>query len=105
MLLERRQILEEIFKDIEPKQKKLVEPLIDEVIFQENQMRELKKLPFIRINPKDSSKQESTKAAKQYKDISQSYMNAIRILASLLHKDEGEEEDPVQKFLESRRNV
>ena len=90
MLLERRQILEEIFKDIEPKQKK---------------MRELKKLPFIRINPKDSSKQESTKAAKQYKDISQSYMNAIRILASLLHKDEGEEEDPVQKFLESRRNV
>lgn len=103
--MERRKILEDIFKDIDQNLKKLVEPLIDEVIFLEKQMSELKKLPFIRVHPKDPSKQETTKAAKQYKDLSQSYMNAIRILTSVLCKEETSEEDPVKKWLETRKDV
>ena len=42
---------------------------------------------------------------KLYKEFSQSYMNAIRTLCSLLHKVEGIEEDPVQEFLKGRNNV
>lgn len=98
----RRTELDIIFKDIDPNQKTLVNNLIDDVIFIEEQMSGLRKLPFIRVHPNDPSKQETTKAAKQYKELSQSYMNAIRILCSLLHKDEGAEDDPVQKFLEGR---
>lgn len=92
--------MDDIFKDIDSNQKTLVDNLIDDVIFLEEQMTYLKTLPFIRIHPKDNTKQEVTPASKQYKDLSQGYMNAIRILCALLHKDEGTEEDPVVKFME-----
>lgn len=100
--MSRRKELDEIFKDIDSNQKKLVDKLIDEVVFLEEQMKSLRSLPFIRVHPKDNSKQEVTKAAKQYKDFSQSYMNAIRILCSLLHKEEGGDDDPVQKLFGDR---
>lgn len=96
----RREQLDEIFKDIDPNEKSLVNNLLDEVVFLEKQMKYLKTLPFIRVHPKNPAIQETTKAAKQYKEFSQSYMNAIRILCSLLHKVEGEEEDLVSKFME-----
>lgn len=98
---DRRTELDQIFEEIDPNEKKLVDKLIDDVIFLEEQMKYLKTLPFIRVNPKNKAMQETTKAAKQYKEFSQSYMNAIRILCSLLHKVEGVEEDPVEKFMES----
>lgn len=97
----RKEILEEIFKEIDSNEKKLIDPLIDEVIFLENQMIELKKYPFIAFNPKNPAQQKKTEAAKLYKELSQSYMNAIRILCSSLHKVEGGDEDPVAKFMES----
>lgn len=97
----RRDELDNIFKDIDPNKKALVNKLIDDVIFLEEQMTYLKTLPFIRVHPKDKTRQETTKAAKQYKEFSQSYMNAIRILCSLLHKDEGGDDDPVAKFMET----
>lgn len=84
----RKEELDNVFKDIDANIKKLVNPLVEEVIFLEDKMTELKKLPFIRVNPKDFSQQKTTSAAKQYKECSQSYMNAIRILCSLLNKQD-----------------
>ncbi len=98
----RKEELKDIFKDVEENQKKLINPLIDEVIFMENEMNTLKKLPFIQVHPENPTKQRPTTAAKLYKECSQSYMNAIRILSSLLKKEEGEEEDPVKNFLKER---
>lgn len=98
----RREELNDIFKNIEENQKKLVNPLIDEVVFIEQQMKDLKKIPFIKIHPEDNTKQKQTTAAKQYKELSQSYMNAIRILSSLLKNEEGEESDLVEKFLKEK---
>ena len=40
-------------------------PLVDEIIFLEGQLEELKKLPFLRVNPKNNSQQKPTAAAKQ----------------------------------------
>ena len=97
----RKEILNEIFSEIDKNQKKLLGPLIDEVIFLEEQMSELKKLPFIIANPKNSAQQRKTEAAKLYKECSQSYMNAIRILCLLLRKSENGEDDPVAKFMEN----
>ncbi|MCQ2978222.1 MAG: hypothetical protein MJ245_00290 [Clostridia bacterium] len=99
--MSRAEELKEIFKDVDESQRKLIQPLIDEVIFLEVQMQNLKKLPFISTNPKNPNQQRKTEAAKLYKECSQSYMNAIRILCSLLHKGDGGEEDPVAKFMES----
>ena len=98
-LLERKEELTEIFKDIDENEKKLINPLIDEIVFFEEQMKYLKELPFLRVHPENSYKQESTKAAKQYKEISQSYMNAIRILCGLLNRKDNSAENELLERL------
>lgn len=98
--MNRRESLENIIKDIDPKLKVTISNLIDEIIFMEERMKELKKLPFIQIHPKDSSRQKLTSASKQYKDLSQSYMNSIRILISIVSKNDGStEDDPVSNWM------
>lgn len=98
--MSRKDELNDIFKDIDSNVKKLVDPLIDEIIFLEESMNNLKKLPFIRIHEKDPTKQKTTPAAKQYKEFSQSYMNAIRILCGLLNKTDNSAASELIKRLE-----
>ena len=95
----RKEELDEIFKDIDDSEKKLIDPLLLEVIFLEGQMKELKKMPFISVHPNNSSLQKKTEAAKLYKECSQSYMNAIRILCSLLSKVESSAQDELLRRL------
>ena len=95
----RRQTLNEIFKDIDENERKLIEPLLDEVIFLEVQMMDLKQMPFISIHPKNPALQKKTEAAKLYKECSQSYMNAIRILVGVLHKVDSSAQDDLLKRL------
>ena len=97
--MSRRDELNEIFKNVDDDQKKLVDPLLDEVVFLEEKMRELKKLPFVNVHPQNPALQKTTSAAKLYKECSQSYMNAIRILSSLLHKVESSAQDELLKLL------
>lgn len=98
--MSRREELKEIFKEVDENERRLVQPLIDEVIFLEVQMQDLKRLPFISIHPKNNALQKKTEAAKLYKECSQSYMNAIRILCSILHKVDSSAEDDLLKKLE-----
>ena len=92
--------LREIFENIEPEQRELVSRLISEVDYLERQMDEYKKLPFIRVHPDDPSRQKTTAAAKLYKEASQSYMNAIRILSGILRRTETSAADDLAKLLE-----
>ena len=96
----RREELNEIFKNVEENQRQLVSRLLDEVVFLEERMSELKKLPFVSVNPKNPAQQRMTPAAKLYKECTQSYMNAIRILCSLLHKIESSAQDDLLRLLE-----
>ena len=96
----RREELDEIFKNVEENQRQLVSRLLDEVVFLEERMSELKKLPFVSVNPKNAAQQRMTPAAKLYKECTQSYMNAIRILCSLLHKIESSAQDDLLRLLE-----
>ena len=97
--MERREELIVIFKDVDENTLSLILPLIDEVVFIEDMMHSLRKLPFIRVHPKNPSKQETTPAGKQYKEFSQSYMNAIRILCSILNKVDNNAENELLKKL------
>lgn len=97
----RKDELLNLFQSVDDGQKRLVDRLLDEVVFLENQMDELKALPFIRVCPDDMSKQKMTTAAKLYKESSQSYMNAIRILISILNKVETSAQDELLKLLEN----
>lgn len=101
--MERKDELINLFKDVDENQKKLVDRLVDEVVHIENELTMLKALPHIRVHPKDSSKQEMTPAGKLYKDMAAQYMNAIRILSSVLRGSAGDEYDPVAEFMEKMK--
>ena len=98
--MDRRQELEEIFRDVEETEKKLVDGLIGEVVYYEEQMRELKKLPFIAVHPKNPAMQKMTPAAKLYKEYATSYMNGLRILLNILRKVESTAQDELLRKLE-----
>lgn len=100
IFITRREILEDIFKDVDPNEKKLIDPLIEEVISLEKELEYYRSLPQISVHPNNSSLQKKTEAAKLRKECSQSYMNAIRILCSILHKVDSNAQDELLKRLE-----
>ena len=88
-----------IFEHIDEDEKELIGPLIEQVLFLEQRMSELQKLPFLKINPKNPMMQKVTPAAKLYKECMQSYMNAIRILLNTLRKIESSAADELLEHL------
>lgn len=84
--------------------KGLILPLIDDVVFLEARLQELRALPFLRIHPKDPSQQKPTPASRQYKELLQQYNNCIKILAGILRKDAAEEESPLRAYLAAMRD-
>ena len=99
MALNRREQLAAIFEDIDESDKVLIDKLIDEIVFLENKMQEVKEMPFISVHPKKPALQKLTPASRLYKECTQSYMNAIRILESIIKKDEVSEQDELLKRL------
>ena len=100
--MNRKQELLKIFEQVEDT-KGIILPMIDDVVFLEQQLDELRKLPFIRVNPKDTSMQKTTPAAKQYKELLQQYNNCIKILTGILRKDSPEEDSPLRAFINARK--
>ena len=96
---DRKSELLNIFASVDGGQRELVKKLIDEVVYLEGRMDELRQMPFIAVHPKNPNKQKTTPAAKQYKECSQSYMNAIRILVGILSKQEVDEAEDLEKRL------
>lgn len=76
--------------------------LVDEVIFLETQLADLKKLPFIRVNPKNPALQKATPASRQYKEMLQQYTNCIKTIARISGQDETEEDSPLRAWVKAR---
>ena len=100
---ERKEELLKAFEDMDD-MKAVVWPLIDDVVFLESRLVALRKLPFLRINPRDPSVQQTTPAAKQYKELLQQYNNCIKILCGVLRKGDLEEESPLRAFVRENLN-
>ena len=100
--MNRKDELLKIFDQIDDT-KGIIAPMIDDVVFLELRLQELRQLPFIRVNPKNPADQKPTPAAKQYKELLQQYNNCIKILTGVLRKDAPEEDSPLRAFLNSRR--
>ena len=86
----------------------LVKSVIDDVVFLEERLTELKVLPFIEINPKNPMKQRSTPASKLYKEFLQQYINCIKMIEYVIYKEkrlDGDEEteSPLREWF--RKNV
>ena len=100
--MERREELGKICEKLDPETLKLVSPLIDQLIFLEERLYFLKTLPFIVVKPDDNTKQRATPAYKQYKDLSQTYINALKVVNSALGIESETVESPLRKYMEER---
>lgn len=98
--MNRKKELANLFKGLD--EQNIIRPMIDDVVFLEDQLKELKKLPFIRVNPDNPAEQKPTAAAKQYKEFLQQYNNCIKILISVLNKNEVVEDSPLRQFLKEK---
>lgn len=74
-------------------------PLINEMVYLEDQLDELRELPKIKVHPSDPTKQKTTPAAKLYKEYLQQYTNIVRILMKATGADETEEESPLRRWM------
>ena len=91
--MEREKELLEIIERVDADKKAVLTPLIADIVYMEGSLQELRKLPFIRIHPKDMARQQVTPAAKQYKETMQAYLNAVKVVLTALYRNEGDGAD------------
>lgn len=100
---------EELVRIIPEESLDLVNSVLDDVVFLEERLTELKKLPFIEVHPRNPMKQRSTPAGKMYKEFLQQYINCIKMIEYVIYKDkrlDGEEaeESPLRKWFKENAN-
>lgn len=103
--MNRKEKLLKIFENVDEDKRVLVEQTIEEVLFLEERLIELKKYPFIKVHPTDITKQKSTAAGKQYKEFMQAYLNALKVLNAVVSRDVLGEEDEFDKWLKEAKGI
>ena len=79
-------------------------PLVDRLLFLEEQLEKLEKLPLIKVNPKNPEQQKTTPAAKMYKEYLQQYINAIKAIEKSTGTDDDETISPLREWVSKRAN-
>lgn len=69
IVINRKEELQKVFSELDESAKQIVFPMIDDVVFLEKQLAELKKYPFISINPANKAQQKATAARKTIQRI------------------------------------
>lgn len=93
---------EKLLNIIGKEHNELLIQLVDETIFLEDRLEELKQYPFIAVNPKNPMKQKATPASRQYKEMLQQYTSCIRVIARITGQDDTDEESPLRKWFRER---
>lgn len=99
--MSRKEELLSFFKDADEGKKLIVEQLIEEAVFLEAQMQELKRYPLIRFHPTNTNLQKITAAGKQYREMLQTYTNIIDKVCKYYSNEENDTSTPLREFLES----
>lgn len=92
--------LKNLFADIDKKERDLIDNLLFEVVYLEEEMEALRTKPFLNVHPKNPALVRQSPAAKLYKDCSHIYANYIRILLTALRKNDMSAQDELLKKLE-----
>lgn len=99
---------EEILKYIKenrPNDCVLLSQIVDDVVFLEERLSELRKLPLVEVHPSDKMKQRATPSAKLYKELLQQYNNCVKLIVLKTGGDESEEESPLRLYMKKRIEV
>lgn len=99
--LTRKEVLLKICAGLDENGKAATVRLIDEMLFLEDRLTELKRQPFLSINPKNPAQQRQTAAAKQYKELLQQYTNCVKILLKVTGGEAAEEESPLRTWIKA----
>lgn len=95
---------EELEKLIKPEELPKARFLVEEVLFIEARLAELRRLPFLKVDQANPMRQKATPAAKQYKELLQQYNNSLKLLFRISGDDaEAEGESPLRAWLKSRK--
>lgn len=83
------------------------ERLVDEICFIEDQLVDMKKLPFISVSPNNPALQKVTPAARIYKELLQQYTNSLKLLFRISGDigGEPESESPLRAWMRSRKEL
>ena len=100
--MSRTEELQNIFKDVDEGKRVIVDRLIDEAVYLEDRLTELKKYPHIKIHPTNPNLQKITAAGKQYRELLQTYTNLIRALERTFANEEQAEDDPIQMYFKMK---
>lgn len=93
----RKEELLKLFESMDSKE--LIIRSIDDMLFLECQLDELRKVPHIKYHPEHPEIQKRTEAGKLYKEYLQQYTNIIKTLISVLHKTDTEiDESPLRAY-------
>lgn len=96
---ERKAELLQVVKELDVPIQKSVSELLNRIVFLEEQLINLEKLPFIRVNPKNKAQQISTPASKQYVTLLQQYGAALKVLLKLTANVSEGEDSPLRAYL------
>lgn len=97
--MSRKEELLKVFANVNENEKQIVANLIDEVVFLEENLTELKKQPFIKYHPTNKNLSKQTAAGKMYKEMLQQYNHTIKLLLGVLKNENSGEDSPLQAFL------
>lgn len=96
--MDRKQtILNYCCKDDE--EKALLEPVVEDMLYLETQLRELKKLPHYRVNPNNPEQQKTTPAARLYRENLNSYIMIVKMLEK--KTDDTDSDSPLREWLKT----
>ena len=99
-MLERK---EELMKLVNDSNRTTILPLIDQMIYLENQLDYYRTLPMIKVNPENPMQQKATPAAKLYKEFLQQYTNVVKVISRITTNENEQEESPLRKWANSKR--
>lgn len=85
--------LKAFFKNVDDDKKQFAFDCIDEYCFFNDRIKELRQLPYIRIDRRNPERQELTPAAKLIKDYSQAVDNKRKTLLMILYRVENSAAD------------
>lgn len=100
--MDRKEELVKLFENVDSKD--LIIRSIDEMLFLENQLEQLRQVPHIKFHPTNPELQKRTEAGKLYKEYLQQYNNIVKTLCSILHKNDVEVEDSPLRAYFKRMN-
>lgn len=80
-------------------------PVIENVLYLEEVLKDLREKPKIKYHPEDPTKQKLLPAAKLYKEYMQQYLNSVKVLLRAAGKDGADEESPLREYFRSLQEV